>query len=64
MPVRVYEFRDGGGEPCCVCFCLTSNWYRQKDVALCPECAKNTNADDVPTKREWIAEYKRRTNEG
>lgn len=42
-------------EMCALCHKKTKYWYRPKDVAVCPECALNASADDVPVKQAWIA---------
>lgn len=40
-------------ENCCMCGEFTRYWYRRKDVALCPNCAKKTKLCELPTKEEW-----------
>ena len=42
-------------ERCCMCRKPTRYWYNPKDVAVCPECAKHTSPDDLPSKADWIA---------
>jgi hypothetical protein len=47
-------------ERCSVCRTMTFFWYPPKDVALCEECAKTKRRADVPTKKEWFEQGKRK----
>ena len=44
-------------ENCCMCRTPTRYWWGkgERNVALCPDCAKTTKAADLPTKAEWCA---------
>lgn len=44
-------------EPCALCNTPTRYWYAPKDVAVCPECAKGANPEDVPSKRAWLVAH-------
>jgi predicted amidophosphoribosyltransferase len=57
MSVEVYDpFPGDKGilENCCICRESTEFWYQPKDVALCKNCAKSIDHDDIPTKLDWI----------
>lgn len=41
-------------ENCCFCRTSTKYWYVPKDVAMCPDCAKEALAEEVPDKLDWI----------
>lgn len=41
-------------EPCCFCSAPTRYWFAPKDVAVCQACAEKREADEVPSKREWL----------
>ena len=62
MPISVKrEPDDWGGLPhehCAFCWTPTVTWYVNTDVAVCPQCAKKVNKEDVPTKDEWIKQTK------
>jgi len=53
-------------ENCCMC-CKPTRWWwgtGERNVALCPECAKTTKDSQLPSKAEWIAsERQKRTKE-
>lgn len=40
-------------ENCCFCRRSTPFWYREKDVAVCVECAGHASPEDVPDKETW-----------
>lgn len=48
IPVQMREL-----ENCAFCRKPTPYWYKEKDVAVCEECAKWANPEDVPSKLEW-----------
>ncbi len=41
-------------ENCCVCRKSCNTWYKPKDVAMCPDCAKIVKEADIPDKLDWI----------
>ena len=54
--IRVEREPEGFGPPyekCCFCRKPTPTWYRPKDVAVCPSCARRADHEDVPSKEEW-----------
>lgn len=67
MGLQIVHEGDGGletGPPyehCCICDQPTPYWYKKgtrnitMNVALCPNCAKITKANQLPTKKEWCA---------
>jgi hypothetical protein len=64
MPFEVVH--DGSGrfdpvENCGICRQKTRYWYRPKDVAVCPECAKTRMPTEVPSKSEWVARERQLT---
>jgi hypothetical protein len=46
------------GELCCFCRDLTWYWCLEKDVAVCQECARSANPEDVPSKQIWMRREK------
>lgn len=46
-------------EHCCFCWKRTTFWC-EKDVAVCEPCAETRDLSEMPTKKEWCAEYDRR----
>lgn len=46
-------------ERCCFCWRFTPFWC-EKDVAVCEPCAETHDLSEVPTKKEWWAEFDRR----
>lgn len=58
MPIKVVHDGTWTGEPrenCAFCGRKTRYWFAKKDVAVCPACAQDKNARQVPSKAEWIA---------
>ena len=43
-----------GEERCCFCRDLTWFVYWEADVAVCQECARTANPEDVPNKQTWM----------
>lgn len=41
-------------ENCVFCDLPTRYWYVPKDVPVCPDCAKEAEAHEVPNKRDWL----------
>jgi predicted amidophosphoribosyltransferase len=57
MPIDVTHDKTEPGEVqerCCMCRKPTRYWYKPKDVAVCPECAKHTSPGQLPSKSDWI----------
>ena len=44
-------------ENCCMCRAPTRFWHGKgdKNVALCPACAKKHKASELPSKKAWCA---------
>lgn len=44
-------------ENCCVCRIPTRYWWGkgERNVAICQACALSAKAEDMPTKKDWIA---------
>lgn len=57
------EFAKEPAEHCCVCNDPTRTWFKEKDVALCRQCAEDIDEKDVPSKEEWFKAWRER-NEG
>lgn len=58
---------DGSGpadvlENCCKCRQPTRYWYGTgaRNVALCQTCASQVEPEDLPSKKEWCEEERRR----
>jgi hypothetical protein len=47
-------------ERCCCCWQPTSFWHAPSDVALCPDCAVLVSPGELPEKRQWCDESRRR----
>lgn len=52
-----------GLESCCFCWENTPFWHVPKDVAVCLDCAKTHDPEDVPTKEEWVREAHKRAKD-
>lgn len=53
-------FRDAPNEQCCFCWRPTQFWHTPKDVAVCPSCAQTHEPEEVPDKKTWCAEARKR----
>jgi predicted amidophosphoribosyltransferase len=47
-------------ELCCLCWQPTPYWYMPKDVACCQTCAEVATPDDIPEKKEWCTNARKR----
>jgi hypothetical protein len=54
MPIKVVHDGTGRGDPrenCAFCRAGTRYWFAKKDVAVCPACALDHTASEVPSTR-------------
>lgn len=45
----------GETENCCMCGEKTIYWFGNGLLALCPDCARVTKEEELPTREEWFA---------
>lgn len=66
MPIEVVHDGTGRGDPmehCAFCRGKTRYWHAAKDVAVCPACALERTAAEVPSKAKWIAKERELADE-
>lgn len=54
--------KDELKERCCFCRSPTQFWHPNKphDVAVCPSCASDHEASELPTKKDWCEQERQR----